>query len=502
MIQINSLNLVICLLMIPINLKSSYKCFLELFRKKFISKEVYEYIHSVGSQRPRMYGLPKLHKPDVPLRPILSMCHSVQHSLAKWLVKLLNPVLEFYLGFCVKDSFTFAPIICQLPFCNDSQFLVSFDIVSLFTNIHMGETICADFLYRRPSTSVLPFLEDVFVELMEITTKSVSFSFNEVMYYQIDGISMGSRLGPILANIFVGFHERQLFEKYPKPCIYLRYVDDTFVSFSSCSEALKFFHKLNNLHPSLAFTMEEEKNDKLPFLDVLVERGESAVLTSIYIKPTFTELYLSWDASRKLNLIKCLSFRALNICSDSKIKDELRVIRELFLNNGYPEEVINDNTDLTVTKFSNKNKIFGPSKCPVYFRLPWIGPASQSFVDKIASSVSRFNTARSIFTTKVAFNSIHKDVLPIFNQSLLIYKFKCWCNSIYIGRTSQHLDVRIKHHIPWGVLNTERITSGHSQAIDSAIGKHLLSINSCRTRYQDDCWLFYIEPEVKSITIF
>ena len=121
-------------------------------------------------------------------------------------------------------------------------------------------------------------------------------------------------------------------------------------------------------------------------------------------------------------------FRALNIYSESKIEDELRVIRELFLNNGYPREVINDNINLTVTRFRNKNKIFGPSKCPVYFRLPWIGPANQSFVDQIASSVSRcFNAVkvRSIFTTKAAFNSTHKDVLPIFNQSLLIYKFKC-----------------------------------------------------------------------------
>ena len=156
--------------------------------------------------------------------------------------------------------------------------------------------------------------------------------------------------------------------------------------------------------------------------DVLVERGELFFLTSIYRKPTFTGLYLSWDAfapkSRKLNLIKCLSFRVLNICFDSKIEDELGVIRELFLNNGYPEEFLNDNINLTVTKFRNKNKIFGPFKWPVYFRLPWIGPASQSFVDKIASSVSRcFNAVkvRSIFTTKAAFNSIHKDVLPIFN---------------------------------------------------------------------------------------
>ena len=69
----------------------------------------------------------------------------------------------------------------------------------------------------------------------------------------------------------------------------------------------------------------------------------------------------------RVNLIKCLSFRALNICSDGKIEEELKVIGELFLNNGYPEEVIDDNINSTVTKFKNKNKIFGPSKCPVLF---------------------------------------------------------------------------------------------------------------------------------------
>ena len=168
---------------------------------------------------------------------------------------------------------------------------------------------------------------------------------------------------------------------------------------------------------------------------MLVERSESVFRTSIYRKPTFTGLYLSWDAfapkSRKVNLIKCLIFRALNICFDSKIEEELKVIRGLFLNIGYLEEVIDDNINSTVTKFKNKNKIFSPSKCPVYFRLPWIGPASQSFTDKAASSMYRCFHAvkvRSIFAPKAAFNSIHKDVFSIFNQNLLIYKFKCWCN--------------------------------------------------------------------------
>ena len=62
MIQINSFNLGICPLMIPHKLQ---KQFLDLFRKKFISKEFYEFIRPVGQQRPRIYGLPKIHKPDV-----------------------------------------------------------------------------------------------------------------------------------------------------------------------------------------------------------------------------------------------------------------------------------------------------------------------------------------------------------------------------------------------------------------------------------------------------
>ena len=90
------------------------------------------------------------------------------------------------------------------------------------------------------------------------------------------------------------------------------------------------------------------------------------------------------------------------------------------------------------------------------------------------------------FATKAAFNSIHNDVLTIFNQSLLINKFKCWCNSTYIGRTSQRLEVKARQHVPRGILNSDRLTSGHLQALDSVIGEQLPTINSCRTNYQDD----------------
>ena len=76
-----------------------------------LSSEVHDRIRPVGSQRPRLYGLPKTHKVNVPLRPILSMIGSVQHKLAKWLTKVIDPVVEFYSLHCLNDSFAFAKLM-------------------------------------------------------------------------------------------------------------------------------------------------------------------------------------------------------------------------------------------------------------------------------------------------------------------------------------------------------------------------------------------------------
>ena len=92
---------------------------------------------------------------------------------------------------------------------------------------------------------------------------------------------MDSPFGSILDNIFVEFNERLIFYRFPKPYIYLRYVDDTFYCYNSRNEALLFFHSSNDLYPSLTFTMEKKKDNKFTFLDVLVERCSSAFSTCI-----------------------------------------------------------------------------------------------------------------------------------------------------------------------------------------------------------------------------
>ena len=247
---------------------------LQLNKEELISNTEYKAIRPTGSQQPRMHGLPKTHKKDVPLRPILAMTGSAQHELAKWLNCLLQPVLQDLSANCVSDSFTFVEEVRNFTFSPTSVFLCSFDISSLFTNVPLAETIqiCADALYNNdlPQPS---FPRDIFVESMQLATSSVEFSFNNNMYRQIHGVAMGSPLGPALANIFVG--QQELFNVVNRPLAYFRYVDYTFAVFNNEDHCSAFLSHLNSLHSSLRFTHEKESHHSLPFLDVLVERRDS-----------------------------------------------------------------------------------------------------------------------------------------------------------------------------------------------------------------------------------
>ena len=116
---------------------------------------------------------------------------------------------------------------------------------------------------------------------MEMATSSVEFSCNDIMHRQIHGVTMGSSLGPALANIFVGYYESKLFQTTSKPKMYYHYMDDTFVVFSNEDECNLFLDSLNSLHPSLRVAFETESNLALPFLYVLVEKPPSKFITFI-----------------------------------------------------------------------------------------------------------------------------------------------------------------------------------------------------------------------------
>ena len=78
---------------------------------------------------------------------------------------------------------------------------------------------------------------------------------------------MGSPLGHVLANLFMGFHEKGWITSYNGPPVmfYKRYVDDIFCIFESETEAETLLCYLNNQHHNIKFTCQREINGHYHF---------------------------------------------------------------------------------------------------------------------------------------------------------------------------------------------------------------------------------------------
>ena len=170
---------------------------------------------------------------------------------------MLQPVQEHFWKRNVKDTFAFVDMLQDNPTPSDTH-MCSFDVVSLFTNVPVMETIdiCAQALYHNndiDDTSTPWLTEEAFPSLMTQVTLGVEFSFTDIMYKQVDGVAMGSPLGPVLANIFVGYCESRI-EACMWPDLYIRFVDDSCTYFDNKEQSEVFMELLNNLHPALRFT--------------------------------------------------------------------------------------------------------------------------------------------------------------------------------------------------------------------------------------------------------
>ena len=139
-----------------------------------------------------------------------------------------------------------------------------------------------------------PQLKKLFV----FATSQTHFLFNNEIYDQTDGVAMGSPLGRALANLFMGYHENKRLnsEENSTVLFYKRYVDDIFCLFKCETDAERFLTFLNRQHPNIKFTIEKEKNNQLPFLDILNDSSSNKLVTSVYRKPTYTGLLTNFNS--------------------------------------------------------------------------------------------------------------------------------------------------------------------------------------------------------------
>ena len=118
--------------------------------------------------------------------------------------------------------------------------------------------------------------------------KNQLFQFEGNLYEQVDGVAMDSPLGPLIANAFMWNIEEKLTNQNKIPVFYKGYVNDTSSKMPDVSSVSEFLLTLNEIHPSLSFTMELEDIWKLPFPSMVIIRNGPRLDTRVKVKPTDT----------------------------------------------------------------------------------------------------------------------------------------------------------------------------------------------------------------------
>ena len=140
----------------------------------------------------------KVHKKDVPLRPVLSLPGSCYENLTNELAKLFDQVA----GAAIETSTEKARNSIAAAELDRDEVMISLDVKSLYTNVTVDESIAlAAELVEE--TGVLDFSKETFVELMELAVKDVCLQVGHNWYQQRDGLAMGSKLAVFLANIWL-----------------------------------------------------------------------------------------------------------------------------------------------------------------------------------------------------------------------------------------------------------------------------------------------------------
>ena len=311
-----------------------------------IDDELYDFLSPVSLLRtPIFYLLPKIHKPNIPGRPIISGCDSPTSRLSIFLDYYLKPIVSTLPSF-IKDTNHFLQMVLddQLTIPEGAT-LVTLDVKALRTSIPHDEGIGAclkatnDHYHNDPPLS-LHYLK----QMMEFILKRNYFDFNGEHFLQTMGTAMGTGFAPNYANIYMVYFEQKALSKAPnnlQPLIWKRFIDDIFFIWTHGGTALQgFYDYLNTIHPTIKFEISHSIQE-IDFLDTTIFFKHGTKLEStLFVKSIDTCSLLHATSfhpdSCKSSVIYSQALRYCSIITDhTKLKEQLDILKENLLRRGY-----------------------------------------------------------------------------------------------------------------------------------------------------------------------
>lgn len=417
-----------------------------------------------NSRPARFYGLPKVHKPQLSLRPIISSISCPNSRIAHLVTEILTSSYNKDNPYYVPDSFHFAEFVNDM-IIPPNFVLVSFDVVSLFTNIPLRlllDSIAAKWDTISNHTDI-PLFE--FQHLVSFIFDTTFFTFNGTFYRQVFGTPMGSEVSPIAAQYVMDMVLDSCTAVLDFQIPFMKkYVDDIIcvLPSSSVQDTLSIF---NSYHPNIQFTIEQETNGTVPFLDTLVIRENQVLKTNWYMKPTASGRYINYHSyhstKMKMNTILNMKNRITRLSHPTFLSDNLKKFADIMVHNSFPKQFINRLLFRTRAPSSDHNHppqqdnavqqdpqtdLQEATPIRFYRSLPYHHRLSQQLTQVLKQIPGLLIAHKNHKTIGQLFSKI-KDPTPLLLRSNVVYSIPCsGCNQVYIGQTSRSLSARITSH--------------------------------------------------------
>lgn len=405
---------------------------------------------------PRIYGLPKIHKSGVPLRPIVSCINGPTYNLSKFLSGIFYKSID-HSKYNIRNSYDFKEFITnqKLP---QNYVLISLDVVSLFTKIPLN--LVMDNIDRRWHTiakhTTIPLVE--FREMVNFALVSNYFVYEGKYYYQRSGTPMGSCLSPAIADMVM---EILLDTVKKKLCFELpfikKYVDDLITAIPNGKEdtILNIFNAYN---VDLQFTIEKEVEARLPFLDMMLIRNvvDGSISTEWYMKPTSSGRILNYYSdhhyNQKINTALGLIQRVVRLTSDVN-ENTFAVVKKILSKNNYPVNIVNRLISRTLHVSNGTvnvpalNHAVTEPLLKMFKSITFTGDVTYSIIRTIKTEFPHIMLGFKCPKTLALVFSKLKDPIDHWQQSNVIYEIPCGqCDKKYVGLTTRKLLTRVSEH--------------------------------------------------------
>ena len=399
---------------------------------------------------PRMRGLPKVHKQNIPMRPITSGIGSAPHNIAKILAKPLTSALGSLSSAHIQNTTDMMQRLKEIDHIADKK-LASFDVTALFTNVPIDGALAAiKKVVDAMDNENLPLPKKQYMQLVTICMEFGCFSFHGDEYVQHSGLAMGSPLSPVGACLYMEDLEQSHFMKIiGEDSIWMRYVDDVLVVVPKDTQMDEKLKLLNNVNPKVQFTLELEHDKQIAFLDTCIMRSDNVFKFKVYRKPTNKEDYVHFYSAHgdrvKSGIVIGFFLRAFRICTEEYLAEEIQHIYETFIKLKYPkgflikqkkkaEQIINKKSQPQAKNLKRK-----PEK---WIIIPYSKQANviSKELEKIGVRVamSSGKKIQELVCTKEKKKETDKSV---------VYEIPCTgCNKTYVGETGRGIQIRLKEH--------------------------------------------------------